>query len=440
MGLLKLAWKNLWVFPLSTLLSIILTTLGVGLIAFVILLNAQLKEQFDRNLAEIDLVIGAKGSPLQLILCNMYHVDVPTGNIDLKEAKPFLNPNHPLIKNQIPLSVGDSYRGYRIIGTDHSILELYNGELSKGTLFDEAMSVNVGSSVANKTGLKIGDTFQSTHGLLDDKNLTHEDAIQFKVTGILKESGSVLDQLIITRTESVWIVHDEHDHETESTASADSHSDDDEHDHEHDDEHDHDHEHEEELTNIPLYEQDSEEKEITAILLQFKNRNFQTLNMARNINENTNMQAAAPAIEMSKLYENIGVGTNILSSLAILIAIVSSISIFISLFNSMKERKYELALMRVMGSSKIGIALLILMEGLLIAIVGALVGILLSHISIEILSAFTEDAYRYALDGWRFIREEILVVAIAIVIGIVASLIPAFRAYRTELHQTLSRI
>ena len=357
----------------------------------------------------------------------MYHVDVPTGNIDLKTAKPFLNPNHPLIKNAIPLSLGDSYKGFRIAGTNHKIFDLYKGKIDTGNRFSEIMEVNIGSSVAKKTGLKIGDTFSSTHGLIDDENLEHEDASPFKVAGILAKSGSVLDQLIITQTQSVWEVHASHDHDHEN--ETDEHN----HDHEEGDHHDHDHK------TQTLFEMDPGDNEITSMLLQFKNRNFQTLNMARNINENTNMQAAAPAIEMSKLYQNIGVGTNILNSLAILIAIVSSISIFISLFNSMKERKYELALMRVMGSSRFGIALLILFEGLLIAIVGAVAGIMLSHLSIEILSHYTQDAYRYALDGWKMIREEWYLIIVALCIGAVASFIPAMRAYRTELHTTLSR-
>ena len=129
MSLIKLAWRNIITNPLDVLLSLILFSLGIGLISFLILLNTQIKEKFDRNLAGIDMVVGAKGSPLQMILCNMYHIDNPTGNISVKEAKPFLNPKHPLIEKAIPLSLGDSYKSFRIVGTDYSMLDLYNGEL-----------------------------------------------------------------------------------------------------------------------------------------------------------------------------------------------------------------------------------------------------------------------------------------------------------------------
>ena len=111
MNLFKLAWKNITHNPLSLLLNMVLLTLGIGLISFILSVNTQLKDKFEKNLADIDLVIGAKGSPLQLILSSMYHIDAPTGNISIDEAKPFLREGHPLIKRSVPLSMGNSYKG-----------------------------------------------------------------------------------------------------------------------------------------------------------------------------------------------------------------------------------------------------------------------------------------------------------------------------------------
>ena len=125
MNLIQLSWRSVTDRPLKMLLSVMLFALGVGLISFILLMDKQIQENFERNLAEVDLVIGAKGSPLQMILSSMYHIDAPTGNISLKEIRPFLNPRHPLIEEALPLSMGDSYRGYRIVGTDHKICLLY---------------------------------------------------------------------------------------------------------------------------------------------------------------------------------------------------------------------------------------------------------------------------------------------------------------------------
>jgi putative ABC transport system permease protein len=117
MSTIKLAWKNLTNKPLNMALSLVLFALGVGMISMIFLIENQVQEKFDKNLAGISLVIGAKGSPLQMILCNMYHIDDPTGNVKIKDVKPFLSGRNPLIEKAIPLSLGDSYKGFRIVGT-----------------------------------------------------------------------------------------------------------------------------------------------------------------------------------------------------------------------------------------------------------------------------------------------------------------------------------
>jgi len=210
MKLLKLAWKNIIHNPLNLALSVILFGLGIGLINFLILFNTQLKNKFDSNLAGIDLVIGAKGSPLQMILSSMYHVDSPTGNVKIDEVKAFLNPRHPLIKAAVPLSLGDSYKSYRIVGTTDSLMSFYHADLSQGRMYDRDLEVVVGRAVADDTGLEIGHSFKSSHGFNDDDDLAHDHAA-FKVVGILEGTGSVIDQLILTNPSTVWSVHDHND-------------------------------------------------------------------------------------------------------------------------------------------------------------------------------------------------------------------------------------
>ena len=172
MNLLTLSWKNLTFRPLSMLLSVILFALGVGLISLLLLLEDQLEKNFEKNLAGIDLVIGAKGSPLQLILSSMYHIDAPTGNISLKEARPFLNPAHPLIETAIPLALGDSYRGYRIVGSSTEILELYGAKLSTGEPWKYNFDVVLGSAVSESLGIGLNGEFKSSHGFIEDENVT----------------------------------------------------------------------------------------------------------------------------------------------------------------------------------------------------------------------------------------------------------------------------
>ncbi len=421
MNVFRLAVKNIIKNPLNLLMSTVLFGLGVGLISFLLLFNIQLREKFDKNLADIDLVVGAKGSPLQMILCNMYHIDNPTGNISVKEATPLLREGHPLIKKAVPLSLGDNYRSYRIVGTNHDFLTLYDGQLSEGKLWDQDLEVVIGTSVAFETGLKIGDTFESSHGLTIDDHIHENNA--FVVTGILHGTGSVLDQLILTNTRSIWKVHehqDGHDAEEEDHHDAEDNS------HQHDN------------SNADLLHH--ADQEITSVLIQFKNKtNFQALNFGRNINENTEMQAASPAIEINRLYSMIGIGTDILRGLAILIAVVSALFVFIMMFKSMRERKYELAIMRVLGAGRSKLFLLIITEGLILALIGFVIGILIGHIGMEIVAKYLKADFRYAFTGMRWLPEEGYIFIAALVLGLIAAIIPAIQAAQTDINKTLTR-
>jgi putative ABC transport system permease protein len=483
MNLLRLSWKNLTHQPWSTGLSLVLAALGAGLISLLLQLNHQLDQQFQRNLAGIDLVVGAKGSPLQLILSGMYHIDAPTGNIPIAESKAFLNPRHPLIKKAVPLSLGDSHRGHRIVGTTYDFLDLYEAEIAQGKRWEAPLEVVAGAAVADKLGLRLGDTFKSSHGLIEDEDLVHADADAFRVVGILKPTGSVADQLLLTSNESLWVVHEHHADHTEASAPvapgtqtaaaegasdgaadehthgnehghADEHAHEhgdenihaDEHAHEHGDEHAHTDEHAHEhasQTYAQLYPpgkplMEYTDKDITLILVQFKGRNAQTLNFPRNINENTNLQAAVPAIEISRLYATMGAGEQTLRWLAAVIIIVSILSIFISLYANLDNRRYELALMRVMGASRSRLFSLLLLEGSLLAFIGSLLGLLLSHGGLSVVADYFSDAYRYDFQAWALLPAELQLLGGALLLGVLASLVPALRASRTDIHKTLA--
>ncbi|MFT4567629.1 MAG: putative ABC transport system permease protein [Saprospiraceae bacterium] len=447
--MIRLAWKNLIHRPLAMLLSLILFALGVGLVSLLFQLERQLQDNFEANLAGVDLVIGAKGSPLQMILSSMYHIDAPTGNIAIDDIRPFLNPRHPLIESSLPLSLGDSYRGFRIVGTSTDIFDWYPLEVDRGIKWERNFEVTAGASVAMELGLNIGDRFKSSHGFMDDEDLAHDDADDFVVVGIMKSSGTIVDQLLLTTPQSFWLVHD-HDHEEDESSSdesaadvaaADEHDghDHEEGDHSHSDAH-HDKEgaHSAGTIPLPLIQEDGE-KEITNLLLQFKGHSFQALNMQRSINQNTDMQAATPAIEINRLFSMMDSGEKALRILAFVIIFVSGLSIFISLFSSLKNRKYELSLMRVMGAQKQKLFLLLIIEGLILAILGCLLGLALAHIGMEVIGNMLSQDYRYNFSGRTFLRKELWLVVGAIAIGLVASILPAWQASRTDISETLLR-
>lgn len=180
--------------------------------------------------------------------------------------------------------------------------------------------------------------------------------------------------------------------------------------------------------------------EITSILIKFRSRtNFQSLQMGRNINENTDLMAASPPNEIARLQTNLGLGADALKVLAWVIVLVSGLSIFISLFSSLKERKYELALVRVMGGSPETLFFLILLEGLLLAVIGYIVGMVFSHLGMYVLSGFMKEAYRYSFSGWTFLNAEFYLLGGALLVGFFAALIPAIQAGRTDISETLAK-
>jgi len=447
MNLLQLGWKNIAFKPLSTSLSVILFALGVGLVSLLLLLKDQMEENFDNNLAGVDLVVGAKGSPLQLILSSMYHIDAPTGNISIKEARPFLNPKHPLIEEAVPLSMGDNYRNYRIVGTTTNILNWYGAKVEEGRIWKRNFEVVIGAKVANDLGKQLGDTFKSSHGTTTDEgvDMEHEDAESFEVVGILNPTGTVIDQLILTTPQSFWLVHGHGEADTPAQeAEEHEHEDHKGHDHDHEghDHSEHDHEHHTagmQASTTPAELMKAEDdQEITSVLVKFKGHNYQALNMQRNINENTDLQAATPAIEINRLFSLVSTIEDILRALAVIIIFVSALSIFISLYSSLRDRRYELALMRVMGSGRSNLFLLIILEGLLLAFIGCVVGLILGHGGMHFLALAMEESYRYSFSGLKFLQLEWMLVSGALVIGFLASLLPAIQASQTDISETLA--
>jgi len=437
MNIIKLAWKNLTNKPLNMTLSLVLFALGVGMISMIFLIEKQVQEKFDKNLAGISLVVGAKGSPLQMILCNMYHIDDPTGNVKIKDVKPFLSGRNPLIEKAIPLSLGDSYKGFRIVGTNQDYPQLYEVNVGEGKIWKNNFEATIGADVAKIVNLKIGDTFHSTHGFLSDGMNGHDHG-EFKVVGIFQKSNSVIDQLILTTTQSIWEVHANHDEVPTTEEETDNHEG---HDHAAHDGHDHhDHEgHDHPTEQKPLIEE--VDQEITSILIKFKEsskKSFQALTMLRGINENTEVMAASPAIELNRLYDNMSLGESFLRNLAMIIVFVSGLSIFISLFSSLRDRKYELALMRVMGATPSKLFILIILEGLLLAVIGYVIGIILSHLGMSIFAGQMEDKYHYSFTAMKFLKEEFYLLGGALLIGFIAAVIPAIQAFKTDISQTLT--
>lgn len=398
MNIFKLSIKNIFNKPLSSSISLALLILGVGIISLLLQLNTLIKDQMDNNLRGIDMVVGAKGSPLQLILSSVYHIDSPTGNISFQEAENISK--NRMVGSSIKILYGDNYKGYRIVGAEKKFIDLYKGVIKEGKDWEKPYEVLVGSKVYEKLKINLGDELVSSHGLRETGQ-SHDEGT-FKVVGLLKPSNSVIDQLIITSPQSVWNIHDDHDHDDE-----------DEHEHEHDD------------------------REITAMLIKFKSP-MNIIQFPRQINENTNLQAAVPSYEISRLFKLFGFGIETLSYLAYLIIIVSGFSLFINLFNSMRERKYEMALIRTLGASRLQLSTMIIFESLVLTISGFVLGLLFSRFGVMFVSSLMEESLNYNLNSFKILNDEFWLLGLSILIGMVSSLIPAIQVYKMNISKILA--
>ena len=455
MNTFALVWKNITQQWGATLLSIVLTAFGVAILLVIYISGDTFEKQLENNSKNVDLVIGAKGSPMQLILSSLYHVDNPTGNISLAEANKIAE--NPFVQLAVPISLGDNYKGHRIIGTDTSFMGLYELKMAEGKLWSKSFEIVLGAEVARKHQLKIGDEIHSAHGLSADAHV-HDDH-PFKVVGILSPARSVVDNLILSNLASVWEVHGiahegEHIHGPDCDHDHDHNHDhgDGDHNHQHVTAHEHTHDHVEAEEGLvkekPIMESPTMVKsigqdmiedhgvEITALLVKYSSPAAIGV-LPRLVNQSTHMQAASPAIESSRIFSLLGVGLDSLAILAYVIMLIAALSVFISLYNALKDRRYDMAIMRTMGATKAKLFTLVVAEGLVITLIGGVIGLLLGHSILYYISTQTSQSADF-IEAFKLYPNELLILAAAIALGVIAALIPAFKAYNTTISKTLA--
>lgn len=402
--------------PLAAALAIGLLALGVALLSLLALLDRQLDRQFARNLAGVDLVLGAKGSPLQLVTSSLYHADAPTGNVPVSAVRAFGRPGHPLIASAVPLALGDSYAGRRIVGTTvDSFLALYDARLADGRSASRARDVVAGANAAQRLGLEPGSRFASVHGLLDNPDLVHAGAEELTVTGVLAPTGLVVDELLLTDVTTVW---EAHHHGPGHDAP-----------HDHDAPHNHDHH---EIRPEPPPWHEARDREITALLATFSARNTATLNFARNVNENTDLLAAAPAVVMAQFGARVAGAERVLTALGTVIGVAAVAGLFVILLNALRERRSDLSLLRALGARPRFVFGLVLAEGVLLAVIGVAFGLLASRLGLAAIAGMLADRYAVGMLDYGPHERELAVAAAALAAAVLAAAYPAFRAYRID--------
>ena len=426
---------------LNSFLSIMLTAFGVSIALLISQFGNHIQNRINLDGQGIDIVVGAKGSPLQLILSSVYHIDIPTGNIAYSKAKKIMN--NPQIEESIPLALGDNWRGFRIVGTTTNYIRHYDMSLSTGRYWDQNFEVVVGSSV----NLDIGDEFMGVHGLLEDGS-SHEEH-KYNVVGILKPSGTVIDRLILTSLNSVLDIHGLHKVDNSFEKNHEHQHDHEHHKEEHHDVHEHDHDkekHKNEDENHHKHSKNDKEtnktnelgsSEITALLIKTKSP-IANINLPRSINRESSLQAANPALEINRLISLFGIGSKSFAILSLILILIASLNIFSGLASNLENRMGDLAVLRAVGFSKKRIFKIIVLEGILVVLIGILLGILIGFLLFSILThnIFTLQTTNASL---IFNLDFILIVLFVFFAGLIAAIFPAYRGSKISIANQLSR-
>ena len=436
MSLWKIAWRSIQQRSLASSLTALSMALGVSLVVAVLVVHSVVYRAFHRGSEGYDLVVGAaKGSPLELVLNAVYYRNksiVPMPYEYYKKLAQGIVADRQGniaegIEVAIPICLGDKGPGdATVVGTTPDLFdeiklpggnpyEFAEGRKFKAENFTEAV---IGAIVARRTGLKVGDTFRPSHASSGGKEHQHE---PFTIVGVLEPTGTPNDRAIFVNIEGFYrqAGHletlmkgvEDPDHETA--------------------EHDHHHE-----IVIP-----DKLKRVTAVLLRLEDEEHHpglTRKVAKIINDGSEAQAAVPGDEISKLFEDvIGNIQLVLLLFAVMIVIVAGIGIMVSIYNSMSDRRHEIAVMRALGADRVTIMLVILLESILLSLGGGALGLLLGHGVIAALRPIIAEQIGMSIDLLGFSPMELILIPGLIALASVVGYLPAVAAYRTDVARSL---
>jgi putative ABC transport system permease protein len=375
-------------------------------------LREETRKRFEEEGQSFDVVVGAKGSPLQLVLSALYFMDVPTGNIKLADYEALKK--HEDVEAAFPICLGDTYHGYRIVGTipnlfDYTWTNASTDEVHKpfrmaqGRVFDKAFEAVVGSAVARSEALRIGDQFTGAHGFIQlPEGLADEHKeFPYTVVGILEPSGSPNDRAIFCAMDSVWNVHGHHDEEGSKDASS----------------------------------------EVTAVLISLGTPGLR-FQFVEYVNDNLNAMATIPINQIANLYMNVlGTAKSVLLVVGYLVVVISAISILIGLYLSILQRKRDLAIMRALGASAFEIVGSVLIEAFLVTVLGVVTGWILGNGVSWGIGLYLRQRYGLGISVFGVpTSEEFAAFATVALVGLIAGVLPAWQAYRTDVARDLAEV
>lgn len=487
MSLWKIAWKSIKHRALASTLTALSMALGVALVVSVLVVNGVVGKSFQQGAQGYDLIVGAKGSKLQLVLSTVFYNQDPVGLIPYEYYNLMRSSRYSAeVKTAIPIARGDNYQGAPVVATtpeyfkavtksDGRPYTLQKGEFFKNVDYYGAV---VGYNVAKKNKLQIGDEIRFGHGNSRDERDLHD---PFKVVGILDHTGSPNDRAVFVNLEGFYQLHEhqtssevvdyslrdeelakkraelgiedvvaEHAHEGEEVHEGDDH----------DHAHDHDHNQPRRLTAILLITKDQEVAVAgTAAQIEAQSQrpgveiaegdvvtpdrvavidSAVTALPAKIEGELLEAQAVAPVQEIAAFFQDvIGNIQSVLIIFAVQVIIVAGIGMMVSIYNSMNERRHEIAIMRALGARRGTVMTIILLESILLSLGGGLLGAIIGHIAVGALAPFIMSYSNVMVRPWDFQTIELVLIPGLVFLASVVGFLPAVVAYRTDVAEAL---
>lgn len=385
MTTLKLAVLQLWNRKTRLIVQWVMVILGFGLISGFFTLQSSVDDQLVSDLEDVNQVWTAKGSPLQGLLANVYHMDAPLGNIALQEVKPWLK--NPMVERASLIGYGDTYKGRRILGTDSTWKSIYNLTLSEGSWPVNTMDVVLSKSLSSELGLSIGDDFQGQHGESADEH-HHEE--KYHVVGLFDNSQTVADRLLITPLSSVWHVH----HISE------------------------------------------EEQAVTAVLVK-TNSPMAMFQLPRVINEKSTFQAILPSIEVNRIYALLGNTKSAFIVLSVLFLLLGVLSISITLYEVMRAQQFDHTLLRVFGLSPRRLGAMIYLQAFFITSSGWVIGVGIIKLIQVLYRSQIAQKFGVNLALPTLTSTDIYLFSLAVLLALVVSVPVIIRIFKMTIHKNI---
>lgn len=417
MILLKLAVKSLLSRKLTSCLTILSIALSVALLLSVERTRRSSEEGFTQAISQTDLIVGAKTSPLNLILYTVFNLGSPTNNVSWETYQHFKN--HPAVAWTIPYSLGDGHRGFRVVGTTKDFFDNYhyqggkNLQIQSGAAFEKLWQVVLGAEVAAKFQYQLGQKIIVSHGVTRGEALLHHDNKPFTVVGILAPTGTPVDRAVYLSLESLEAIH--LDWKDGAMPSAGK-----------------------EIAPENIHEKDLKIGTITAFFLRTKNR-IETLALQREINTfpTEALLAAIPGATLAELWQSLGYFEKALRAISWLVILVGLVSMMVALLTGLNERRREMAILRAIGAGPGKILGLLLVEAFFITLVGIFIGILLHFVGFQLVEQFLLTEFGISLVKISWGSTEIFYLVSTLLLGSLAGIVPAMMAARQSLKDGL---